>query len=222
MRLDKPVPRVGFISNLCINKVVLDIGCFDETSINAKNNDEWLHGQIAIQSRYTYGVDNSLKIPPEGICTSNKSKIYLGDAFDLPGHIDSSSIQIIVCGELIEHLENPLLFLRSLRQKYPGSTLVISTPNGCSFANGLMGTFGMEVQHQDHLFNFTYKTLNTLFTKAGYNNFKILPYKFYASEMIYKSKGIKRNLARLVQAFIRFYEYFFPLRSFGYIVIANE
>ena len=79
INVDKPVHRVKFISNLCAKKIVLDIGCFDETSIDSKNNDEWLHGQIALQANYTYGIDNSLKIPPEGISTGNKSQIYLGD-----------------------------------------------------------------------------------------------------------------------------------------------
>ena len=222
INLDRPVPRVQYISSLCINKIVLDIGCFDETAINAKKNDEWLHGQIAINAKYTYGIDNSLKIPAEGILTSSKSKISRGDAFDLPADIDAHKIQIVVCGELIEHLENPIFFLRSIRERYPHATFIVSTPNGCSFANGLMGTFGMEVQHMDHLCNFTYKTLNTLFSRAGSAHFRILPYQFYASEMIYSSTGLKKILAILVQSFIRFYEYLFPLRSFGYIVIAND
>jgi hypothetical protein len=84
-----------------------------------------------------------------------------------------------------------------------------------------MALIGREVQHPDHLFNSTFKTLNTLFIRAEIADFEIKPYRFYASEMILKSKGLKRIFVRLVQFCIRQVEKIFPLVSFGYIVDAK-
>ena len=109
-------------------------------------------------------------------------------------------------------------FLRELRRKLPGREFVLSTPNGVCFANTLMGTIGREVQHPDHLQNFTYKTLNTMCMRAGFQSWEIIPYRFYATEMILASSGAKKRFVGLVQGCIRVVERCFPLLSFGYIV----
>jgi len=109
-------------------------------------------------------------------------------------------------------------FLREVKQRFPGRELIISTPNGCCFANTLLGVFSREVQHPDHLHNFTFKTLNTMCLRAEFANWEIIPYRFYATQMILTSKGLKKWLATFAQSFIRIVERCFPLLSFGYIV----
>jgi SAM-dependent methyltransferase len=217
----QPVDRLSFIAELCREKTVLDIGCFDETALAKRYTEHWLHGRIGAQARRVVGIDSSSQIPPEGIRTGGNSIIYRGDGVDIDREIlQSDNFEIIVAGEFIEHIENPLRFLKSMKQAFPGRDLVISTPNGVCFANTLLGSIGREVQHPDHLHNFSFKILNTLCQRAGFRDWEIVPYRFYATEMILRTRGA-RGFVVLVERCIRVVERFFPLLSFGYIVRAK-
>lgn len=215
----RPVDRLSYISESCRGKTVLDIGCFDETALIKRDTKHWLHGRLRAMAREVVGIDNSNQIPDDGIKTGVNSIIYRGDGVcPAPELIGDRHIGIVVAGEFIEHIENPLQFFKNIKNAFPGSELLISTPNGVSFANTLLGTIGREVQHHDHLQIFTYKILNTLCLRAGFTDWEIIPYRFYATEMILQSQGLKRNLVRFVESLIRIIERMFPLLCFGYVV----
>lgn len=222
LEVKPPVDRLSYISDLCSGKFVLDIGCFDETALEKRGTEHWLHGRILARARRVVGIDISDKIPEEGIASGTNGVILRRDAvnLDLAG-IPVEEIQCIVAGEFIEHIENPTDFMRTVKRELDGRELIISTPNGVCFANTLMGVIGREVQHPDHLHNLTYKTLNTLCLRAGFRSWEISPYRFYATEMILSSNGPKKLFVQFVQLCIRAVERFFPLLSFGYIVRAR-
>jgi SAM-dependent methyltransferase len=158
-------------------------------------------------------------IPPDGLVTSEKSVIFRGDGVEIDKSILSiDDFEVIIAGEFIEHIDSPLRFFLNMRRAYPGRELIISTPNGACFANTLLGCIGREVQHHDHLHNFSFKILNTLCLRAGFTDWTIVPYRFYATEMILNSRGLKRLLVQTVEKFIRSIERMFPLLSFGYVV----
>lgn len=220
LSVSRPVDRLAFIADLCRDKHVLDIGCLDETALIKRDTDHWLHGRISKVARKITGIDNSERLPAGGLSTGPTSRIFKGDGIDLdPDRVDVETIDIIVAGEFIEHLECPLAFLRSMKQRFPGRDLVISTPNGVAFANAMLASIGREAQHHDHLLSSTYKTLNTLCRRAGFAGWQIIPYRFYATEMLMQSRGAKKRIVRIVESFVRMVEYIFPLRSFGYIVL---
>lgn len=219
LKVGKPVDRLSYISAACTGKIVLDIGCFDETALGKRGTKHWLHGRILQVATEVFGIDISDKIPAEGVVTGPNGRILRRDAvkLDLSG-IPVEQIQMIVAGEFVEHIESPMDFFRQVKQKLSGRDLLISTPNGVCFANTLMGAIGREVQHPDHLHNLTYKTLNTQCLRAGFESWEIVPYHFYATEMILASTGAKKMFVKLVQACIRGVEWCLPLLSFGYIV----
>lgn len=218
----KPVDRLSYIADACRGKSVLDIGCYDETALVKRDTEHWLHGRIGGVAKRVIGIDNSASIPAEGIVTGPQSVILRGDGMNPQSdRIVDSEIDLIVAGEFIEHIAPPIDFFRTMKERFPGRELIISTPNGVTFANTLLGATGREVQHPDHVQVFTFKILNTLCERAGFADWQILPYRFYATEMILNSTGGKRVAAELVEAFIRAVEYMCPLLSFGYIVRAR-
>lgn len=222
LHVPRPVDRLAFIAERCCDKVVLDLGCLDETALIKRDSAHWLHGRIAQVARQVVGVDASDQLPPKGLITGPNARIHRGDATNInPVFLDGMAIDMVVAGEFIEHLDNPLHFLTTLREVLPGRELILSTPNGLCFGNTLMGMIRREVQHRDHLANFTFKTLNTLCERAGLQEWEIRPYQFYATEMILRTSGLQRTLAMSVQALIRVVERLFPLLSFGYIVVAR-
>jgi len=167
------------------------------------------------------GVDNSAAIPDEGLLTGPCSRILRDDGVDPRPDSTGCDVDIIVAGEFIEHIDQPIEFFRNMKARFPGRELVISTPNGSTFANTVLGMARREVQHPDHIHVFSYKILNTLCTRASLEDWKIIPYRFFATEMILQSRGAKRLAAQAVQAGIRIVERVFPLLSFGYIVHAR-
>jgi SAM-dependent methyltransferase len=213
-----PVDRVAFISEHCRGKRVLDIGCFDETALVKRDTQHYLHGRISAVATDVIGIDSSSKIPPEGVRTGPNSRIIRGNGVrpDVPNDVD-----VIVAGEFIEHIERPLEFFRNLRKRYPGKEMIISTPNGSSFANTLLGMFKREAQHPDHLQVFTFKVLNTLCLRMGFPEWEVIPYRFHATETILNSRGTKRAAAVVVQKIVGVVERLCPLLSCGYIVRAR-
>jgi 2-polyprenyl-3-methyl-5-hydroxy-6-metoxy-1,4-benzoquinol methylase len=201
---------------------VLDIGCLDETALVKRDTEHWLHGRIAGAAKQVIGIDNSSILPPEGLETGPTARIHKGNGIDPDAAlIGNTTIDVIVAGEFIEHLETPLEFLRNLKRRFPGCELILSTPNGTSLANGLLGLMGREAQHPDHLMTSTFKTLNTLCQRADFASWQIIPYRTYATELLLNSSGLKRAAVTVGQGSIRLVERLFPLRAFGYVVHAT-
>lgn len=219
LKVSSPVDRIDFIASLCRDRHVLDIGCLDETALVKQGTKDWLHNRIGAVAQTVIGIDNSERLPPDGLVTGPNARIVKGNGVDpdLAG-LEAIAIDIIVAGEFIEHIESPLAFLRNMIRSFPGRELVISTPNGVSFANALLGTIGREAQHPDHLLTSTYKTLNSLCRRSGCAAWEIRPYRFFATEMLLNSSGMKRLAVHLTERAIRVVERVFPLRSFGYVV----
>jgi len=101
-----------------------------------------------------------------------------------------------MAGEFIEHLENHMEFLRYLKDNFKNCTFALSTPNGMAISNVIMAMARMEVQSPDHLQHYSYKILYTVCTRVGFTDFEIIPYYFYATEMIMKSKGLNAYWCR--------------------------
>jgi hypothetical protein len=215
----KPVDRIDYIAELCRGKRVLDLGALDETALLKRDTTHWLHGRLSQVAAEVIGIDCSEGLLAHGLPTGPNSRIYKGDATDpqLPGHRDEE-IEVIVAGEFIEHIESPLAFLQTMKRRFPGRELVISTPNGLAFSNTLLGATRREAQHPDHVHLFTFKILHTLALRAGFETWEITPYRFYATEMILNSTGTTRLLALVTERFVKVVERVFPLLSFGYVL----
>lgn len=79
-----------------------------------------------LQNSEVYGLDlnKPVQLP------TNYIKIFQGNVFDLPKPFEENSFDAILAGEIIEHLEQPVEFLRLCNKTLkPGGLLVISTPN---------------------------------------------------------------------------------------------
>lgn len=91
---------------------VLDIGC-------SRTPNRYLRNPEVI------GLDQRPVRMPD-----NYASCELGDANDLPQPFPPESFDAVIAGELIEHLETPVDFLRRCWDTLaPGGILVLSTPN---------------------------------------------------------------------------------------------
>ncbi len=214
-----PVERVGYITNACVGKNVLDLGCYDETALVKENTGKYLFAEISKTAKLHIGVDNSASLPDDGITYSATEKILKGDIYNLH-QMDFGNIKfdVIVAGELIEHLPNTLDFFKHIKQNYAGKRLICSTPNTTSLSNIVLSLFKRESCHVDHLQVYSYKTLNTLCRWAGFNSWKIIPYHVKFTEMIMRSGGIKKAMVFFSEKTVNTLELLFPLTGGGFIV----
>ncbi len=222
----RPVDRIRFIANACARRRVLDLGAMDETAWQSKRGrGTWLHEEIGRKALQVDGVDNSAWVPAEGLRTGSNSIIRRGDIDD-PEQLVAALEQtpdIVVAGELIEHLENPLQFLKRLTgvQRLSGGELILSTPNATALHNVLIGLARRESTHHDHLTILSYKTLATLCKRAGFSEWEIIPYFARFTEMEERHSGLARLAVRAVERVVNLFEWMFPMLSFGYIVRAR-
>jgi hypothetical protein len=202
---------------------VLDLGAMDETAWAAKRGrGTWLHEEIGRSALRVVGIDNSVLVPAEGLSTGPNATIQRGDISDpkrLVAALDDSP-DVVIAGELIEHLENPLQFLTRFIQidRLTGKTLILSTPNATALHNVLIALARRESTHHDHLCILSYKTLTTLCKRAGFSEWEIIPYFSRFTEMRERHSGFMGLAVRMAQRVVNLVEWIFPMLSFGYIV----
>jgi SAM-dependent methyltransferase len=215
----RPVDRVNYIREVCIGKNVLDLGCYDETALIKENTGKYLFTEISKVAKLHFGIDNSAQLPNEGITFSPTEKIIKGDIYNLHQmDFNQTQFDVIIAGELIEHLPNTLDFFKHIKQQYPGKKLICSTPNTTSFSNIALAFFKRESCHIDHFQVYSYKTLNTLCRVAGFDSWKIIPYHVKFTEMIERSVGIKKLFVSTSEKIVNGVEILFPLVAGGYIL----
>ena len=121
--------RIREILKYVKGKKVLDLGCVQHSSEKA-NAEDWLHKILAKHASYILGVDiledevKKLRDMGYNVVAADVEKM------DLP----EKDFDVIVAGELIEHLSNPGLFLENCRKHLrDGGLLIITTPNPFCF-----------------------------------------------------------------------------------------
>ena len=222
----RPVDRLRFIGERCYKRRVLDLGALDETAYKTKQGTEyWLHNIISRNANSVIGIDSSPLVPIEGLQTFKNARIVRGDAHNPAACAELIDFrpEVVVAGELIEHLENPLLFLKALREvsSLRGAELLITTPNATALHNCAIACLSMESTHRDHMLILSYKTLTTLLTRAGFTRWQIVPYRSQFTEMKLRSATMTRALVRSGEWVVNRLEALFPLLAFGWIVVTK-
>jgi SAM-dependent methyltransferase len=121
-----PVERIAFLSSRCHGKKVLDLGCIQHTSKWAINDPNWLHKRLHDNAEYLLGIDcleaDVIELNRLGF------NIFNGDVTKpLPL---SEKFDVIIAGNLIEHLSNFEGFFLNLHNWLaPGGEVLITTAN---------------------------------------------------------------------------------------------
>ena len=120
--------RLAFLEHRCRDQLVLDIGCVAH-DVERMKSPNWLHGRIAGVARRCVGVD----VLPEGVAamTGHGYEVVLQDLGSGLGELaDIAPFDVIVAGELIEHVEAiNMLFDVASEALTPDGELIIATPN---------------------------------------------------------------------------------------------
>jgi hypothetical protein len=172
------ISRETAITEMIRDQNVIHIGCSDHIPvINQKiSNNTWLHKLITDNAKKCVGID----IDKASIDFIKKETSYqnvwhgdiLTDNFDC---LNDTVWDYVVLGEIVEHLDNPVNFLRVFKERYGDRVgrFIITVPsiyNIHQFKN--MMNF-LEIINSDHRFWFTPYTIAKVLVAAGYNPEKI-------------------------------------------------
>ncbi len=176
------VQRVEFIKNACAGKKVLHLGCTNYPyTQEAIENEMLLHTELGKTASELYGFD----FDQAGIDILNINgveNLYQADLEKLEEVNLDKTFDVIIAGEIIEHLRNPGKFLQGIQRFMNSETnLVITTINAyCAFRfliYGLRGKGGLnEPVHPDHVAYYSYKTLSLAINRE---NLVIKDFYFY-------------------------------------------
>lgn len=182
----KLVQREKFILNFCNKKNVLHLGCADWPFTESRLKDgTWLHSKLTMVADTCLGVDLDRDTVVALREKHGIGNIIEGNAEKL-GDLDIGKFDIVVAGEIIEHLNNPGLFLESAKTVLkPGGKLLITTTNAYCFRRFIRIPFGKESIHPDHAYYFSHPTLETLAKRFGYSLEKKYSYRIINTKPLF-------------------------------------
>ncbi len=205
------ISRELAITEIIRDTNVIHIGCSDHKQIiNEKiKNNLWLHKLITENSKKCIGIDidkESIEFIRNELGYQN---VFFGNILtDEFTDITESKWDYAVFGEIVEHLDNPVHFLKVFKTKYGEnvSRFIITVPtvyNKRQFTNMMNYR---EVINSDHRFWFTPYTISKVLVSAGYNPDKII----YANlQSLNITDLIKRKIRKILGMKIEYPYYYF-------------
>lgn len=156
--------RYQSIQSYVANKKVLDIGIVQH-NLESVDSDSWLHEWIVEDAAEVTGIDiledeiNRLQERGYDARQANAEDFDLDESYD-----------VIVAGELIEHLSNVGDFLDCCRQHLrEDGRLVLTTPNGMSVVFPARRILNYEVHNPEHTCIFDEQTLSQLLKRHSFD-----------------------------------------------------
>lgn len=179
LRTDSPVDaevwdRTLLLEGMLRGKRVIHVGCVDHSEgvIRRKwERGQWLHARIDAVAQRCLGVD----IDAAGVDFVREElgyeDVYCIDMLrDEAPEIHGECWDVLLLGEVIEHVDNPVAFLLGLQKRYAHCVdqLVITVPNAFRFKNLRLAWRNVERINTDHRYWFTPYTIAKVLYRAGY------------------------------------------------------
>jgi 2-polyprenyl-3-methyl-5-hydroxy-6-metoxy-1,4-benzoquinol methylase len=223
------VDRNSFLLERARGKKVLHLGCADEHAVGLKlKKHVHLHAQLASVAKELWGVDASAGALSE-LSEAGFGNLVLGDVerLDEIGVLRDQQFDVVIAGELIEHIFNPGLFLKTCRKVCSAHTeLIITTPNALCYSQTIFALLDREAIHPDHTLMWSPTSLKHLVARSGYAINEVLVYGDMPCVLLHSNEPLGRYLARLAlrcvdivirKTVVRFR----PWLDYGLIVVAR-
>jgi 2-polyprenyl-3-methyl-5-hydroxy-6-metoxy-1,4-benzoquinol methylase len=166
----KLVDRLDAVRSMVRGRSVIDLGFVDVGLMSAKRGHGiWLHEVVAQEARGTVGVDAD-----EAGVAHARELGYDAYAADVENADELAALglapaEVVVAGELLEHLDRPGDFLEAVKPLVaPDGRLLLTTPNAHSLTNVLGALAGRELVNPDHVSWLSWRTLETLLSRHGW------------------------------------------------------
>lgn len=207
--------REDYVVEKCRGQRVLHLGAVQANDdIDIEKFDAYAASPRFLHKRICEGAANCVGLDYNAELTKRLEKkhgiggIYVCDLEDkcsLPKLTER--FDVIVMGELIEHLGNPLQALTHLRKyMHEDTVLIITTPNALRSSAFLYAFFGFEAHDEDHVAIYSPRLLEAILLRAG---MKVDWVEYYESSYSrdLPNRGVQKRLKsvlfrRILRAFI--------------------
>lgn len=165
--------RMDFVEDIVRGKKIIHVGCLDHLPMikDKINNNRWFHGRLTETTKECLGIDinrEGIEILRQEMNITNIRYANIESDDKLP-EISSNLWDYIVFGEIIEHVDNPTLFLQKFICNYGENVarIIITVPNAFRAGNikGLLNN--VESINSDHRYWFSPYTIWKVVHKAG-------------------------------------------------------
>lgn len=158
------------IIRYCRNKNVLHLGCVGFADLDKeariKNLKNTLHYKIYKEAKQLTGIDYSKEVINSLKNIEGFDNVYYGDAEKLEKTTVESKFDLIVVGDLIEHLSNPGLMLEGIKRFCDKNTeIIITTPNSFGVASFIRYTFNKFREGNEHVMTFNRYNISNLLNR---------------------------------------------------------
>lgn len=164
------VDRQEFVLDHATGRRVVHVGFADAGYRELHQaEDIWLHEHLARRAAELVGID----LDPEGVeeAIAAGYDAHVADCCE-PDQVAALGVEpaeVVIAGEIIEHLDNPGGFLEAMHLLCaPHGRLVITTPNGYGWVNPMAALSGHEINHPDHIVMYTWRTLSEMLRRHGW------------------------------------------------------
>jgi SAM-dependent methyltransferase len=165
------VDRVAYLEDSVRGRSAVHVGFVDSGCWEYHTQfDRWLHAHLDRAAAELVGLDlDELGVEEARRRGYEAHQVDCSDA-EAVAALGIAPAEVIVAGEIIEHLDNSGAFLDGLHSlTRPGGTLVVTTPNSSGLMNALSAALvGYEVNHPDHVTLYSCFTLCNLLERHGW------------------------------------------------------
>lgn len=169
------VQRVEYLLARAKGQRVLHLGCTNAPyTAQSLADGSLLHLRLGEVAGELHGVDID-RAGIDVLASRGVAHLHTGDVGDLAAELAAAGpFDIVIAGEIVEHLTDPGTFLRNVQKVMtPETRLLVSTVNAyCGFRlaqYALRGRGGhAEPVHPDHVAYYSQATLARLLTTAGF------------------------------------------------------
>lgn len=179
-----------------VNKTILDLGCVEHKLESIHKDRIWVHDFFHSVGKRVVGVDymkdaiDKLKEKGYNVRCQNVENLEINGKFD-----------IVFAGEIIEHLNNPGLFLSKVKKALNDKGLfILTTPNAFSvqrFISIFWHRTNDPPVNPEHTCYYTPHTLRTLLERYGFKIKKII-YAHYPVKKLNLKQKITKLLCSIV------------------------
>jgi len=169
--------RRAYILDACRGARVLHLGCVDHPFLHDRlAAGDLLHAAIHRVAAELWGIDLD-RAGLDTLRAAGFANLYEADIEQLESAAITGRFDVIVAGEIVEHLTRPGAFLAQVpRLLAPGGRLLVTVPSAQSIRLAANALRGVEVVHPDHKAYFSPHTLTELLESSELTVVDLRPY----------------------------------------------
>jgi hypothetical protein len=164
--------RTELLKSISSGKDIIHIGCLDHVELieEKRKKNIWLHQLLMDSAKNCIGIDINEAGIQQVKDQYNIKDIYFADIIKEPfPEITSRKWDYIILGEILEHTDNPVLFLNRIKELYKKNIdkIIITVPNVLNFETFRHLKTNTEFINTDHRYWFTAYTILKVINQAN-------------------------------------------------------